>query len=127
VKNHHYTVKHYKLSDINGTQIIELDIDVEGETQQLRGEGNGPISAFLNALQLPIDVLNYEERSISSGANAKALTLIELQVKGTGKGSFGAGVHDNTVTSSIEAIIACTNRLIDQGVLSTDQVVAAAV
>ena len=36
----------------------------------------------------------------------KALTLIELQVKGTGKGSFGAGVHDNTVTSSIEAIIA---------------------
>lgn len=46
--------------------------------------GNGPISAFLNALQLPIDVLNYEERSISSGANAKALTLIELQVKGTG-------------------------------------------
>ncbi|HBM2331342.1 TPA: 2-isopropylmalate synthase, partial [Acinetobacter baumannii] len=85
------------------------------------------ISAFLNALQLPIDVLNYEERSISSGANAKALTLIELQVKGTGRGSFGAGVHDNTVTSSIEAIIACTNRLIDQGVLSTDQVVAAAV
>ena len=57
----------------------------------------------------------------------KALTLIELQVKGTGRGSFGAGVHDNTVTSSIEAIIACTNRLIDQGVLSTDQVVAAAV
>ncbi|EPK9499378.1 hypothetical protein NQB08_004071, partial [Acinetobacter baumannii] len=54
-------------------------------------------------------------------------TLIELQVKGTGRGSFGAGVHDNTVTSSIEAIIACTNRLIDQGVLSTDQVVAAAV
>ncbi|EPB7556492.1 alpha-isopropylmalate synthase regulatory domain-containing protein, partial [Acinetobacter baumannii] len=127
VKNHHYTVKNYKLSDINGTQIIELEIDVEGETQQLRGEGNGPISAFLNALQLPIDVLNYEERSISSGANAKALTLIELQVKGTGRGSFGAGVHDNTVTSSIEAIIACTNRLIDQGVLSTDQVVAAAV
>ena len=126
-KDAHYSVKNYRLSDENGCQVIALDIEVNGETQQLRGEGNGPISAILNALQLPIDVLSYEERSISSGAHAKALALIELQVKGTGKSAFGAGVHDNIVTSSIEAIIACTNRLIEQGVLSTDQVMAAAV
>ncbi len=126
-KQQHYTAKNYRLSDVNGTQAIELEVDIDGEIQQLRGEGNGPISAFLNALQLPIDVLNYEERSISSGANAKALTLIEIQVKGTGKSAFGAGIHDNTVTSSIEAILASTNRLIEQGVLSTEQVAAAAV
>ncbi|MFM6907475.1 MAG: 2-isopropylmalate synthase [Acinetobacter tjernbergiae] len=127
VKNSHYQTKHYQLSDIDGKQIIELDIEIDGQIQRLRGEGNGPISAMLDALQLPIDVLNYEERSISSGANAKALALIELQVKGTGKSAFGAGIHDNIVTSSIEAIIACTNRLIEQGVLTTEQVAAAAV
>jgi len=55
------------------------------------------------------------------------LALIELQVKGTGKSAFGAGVHDNIVTASIEAIIACTNRLIEQGVLSTEQVAVAGV
>ncbi len=126
-KQQYYTAKNYRLSDVNGTQAIELEVDIDGEIQQLRGEGNGPISAFLNALQLPIDVLNYEERSISSGANAKALTLIEIQVKGTGKSAFGAGIHDNTVTSSIEAILASTNRLIEQSVLSTEQVAAAAV
>ena len=48
-------------------------------------------------------------------------------MKGTGKSAFGAGVHDNIVTASIEAIIASTNRLIEQGVLSTEQVIAAAV
>ena len=58
---------------------------MNGQKQQIRGEGNGPISAILDALQLPIDVLNYEERSIGSGANAKALALVELQVKGSGK------------------------------------------
>lgn len=126
VPDRHYHSKHYSLSDINGIQIIDLQIEIDGETQQLRGEGNGPISAILNALQLPIDVLNYEERSIGSGASAKALALIELQVKGTGKSAFGGGVHDNIVTSSIEAIIACTNRLIEQGLLSTEQVAAAA-
>ncbi len=127
IKDAHYSSKNYKLSDENGKQVVELDIEVNGETQRLHGEGNGPISAILDALQLPIDVLNYEERSISSGAHAKALALVELQVKGSGKSVFGAGVHDNIVTSSIEAIIACTNRLIEQGILSTDQVVAAAV
>ncbi len=126
-KDTHYSTKNYRLSDENGNQVIELDIEVNGQVQHLRGEGNGPISAILDALQLPIDVLSYEERSISSGAHAKALALIELQVKGTGKSAFGAGIHDNIVTSSIEAIIACTNRLIDQGALSTDQVIAAAV
>ena len=122
-----YNVQNYRLSDENGNQVITLDIEIDGEVQQLRGAGNGPISAVLNALQLPIDVLNYEERSISSGANAKALALIELQVKGTGKSAFGAGVHDNIVTSSIDAIIASANRLIAQGVLSTEQRVGAAV
>ncbi|MDQ8936619.1 2-isopropylmalate synthase [Acinetobacter rudis] len=118
-KKGHFDAKGYKLSDQNGNQIIELDIEINGEVQQLRGEGNGPISAILNALDLPVDVLNYEERGISSGANAKALALIELQVKGTGRSAFGAGVHDNIVTSSIEAIIACINRLVAQGVLQS--------
>ncbi|WP_326518608.1 2-isopropylmalate synthase [Acinetobacter sp. CAAS 2-6] len=127
VKNANYTAKNYKLSDNNGNQVIELDVVANGQSQQLRGEGNGPISAILDALNLPIDVLNYEERSIGSGANAKALALIEIQVKGTGKSAFGAGLHDNIVTSSIEAIIAATNRLIEQGVISTEQVVATAV
>ena len=126
-KDTHYSTKNYRLYDNNGKQVVELEVEVNGETQQLRGEGNGPISAMLDALQLPIDVLSYEERGISSGANAKALALVELQVKGTGKSAVGAGIHDNIVTSSIEAISACTNRLIDQGVLSTDQVITAAV
>ena len=126
-KDTHYAAKNYKLSDDNGNQVIELDLEIDGQSRRVRGEGNGPISAILDALQLPIDVLNYEERSISSGAHAKALALVELQVKGTGKSAFGAGVHDNIVTSSIEAIIATTNRLIDQGVLSTEQVIAAAI
>lgn len=123
-KDGFYTLKSYTLSDRDGNQIVDLDIEVNGELQRLHGEGNGPISAILDALQLPIDVLNYEERSISSGASAKALALIELQAKGTGRSAFGAGVHDNIVTSSIEAIIASVNRLVAQNILSTEQLAA---
>ncbi len=48
--------KNYRLHDENGKQVIELDVEVNGETQQLRGEGKRPQSLrSLNALQLPID------------------------------------------------------------------------
>ena len=124
VKGKHYRAKTYKLSTQDDHQVIDLEIEVNGEVQHLQGKGNGPISAVIDALKLPIDVLNYEERSISSGADAKALALLEIQVKGSGKSAFGAGIHSNTITSPIEAIIACTNRLIDQGVLSTKDILS---
>lgn len=127
IKDKHYSAKTYRLSTEDNDQVIDLEIEVNGETQHLQGRGNGPISAIINALQLPIDVLNYEERSISSGADAKALALLEIQVKGSGRSAFAAGIHSNTITSPIEAIIACTNRLIDQGVLSTADIVSEAV
>src|SRR5690606_8678007 len=118
VKHVHYSTKNYKLSDDNGNQVIELDLEVEGQSRRVRGEGNAPISAILDAHQLPIGGVSYEEQSICTGAHAEALALFELQVTGTGKSALSAGMHDNIVTSSIEAILASTSRLIDQGVLS---------
>ncbi len=41
-KDAHYSAKNYRLSDENGSQVIELDVVINGETQRLRGEGNGP-------------------------------------------------------------------------------------
>ncbi len=64
---------------------------------------------------------------LALGQMLKPWLWLSYKSKEQGKSAFGAGIHDNIVTSSIEAIIACTNRLIDQGVLSTDQVIAAAV
>jgi 2-isopropylmalate synthase len=108
----HYQILNYRLTDHNGKQSVTVDLKVGEDIQQLTGEGTGPISAMLNALDLPIDVLNYEEKSISHGADAKALAMIELLVQGQSLSGFGVGIHDNIVTASIEAILAAVNRLI---------------
>ena len=44
----------------------------------LLGEGNGPIDAAINALGLPINVQSYEERSLGKGADAEAITYLEI-------------------------------------------------
>ncbi|MFB2587381.1 2-isopropylmalate synthase [Acinetobacter sp. c1-l78] len=124
----HYKLQNYRLTDNSGKQHISIDLTIGDKLHTLQGEGNGPISAVLDALQLPIDVLSYEEKSIGTGgASSKALAIIELRVADKPEHGFGAGIHDNIVTASIEAIIASINRLIIKGVISPTQVVAAAV
>ncbi|MCJ8146337.1 2-isopropylmalate synthase [Acinetobacter sp. A3.8] len=118
----YYQIKNYHLSDHNGRQAVQFEVLAGGEVRHLTGEGNGPISAILDAIALPIDVLNYEEKSIGHGANAKALAMIELQVQGQPISGFGVGIHDNIVTASIEAILACINRMIEKGAIEAGQV-----
>jgi 2-isopropylmalate synthase len=110
-----YANASYQLTDINGQQHVDVQVDilVNGQTQRqhLHGKGNGPISAFIQALNLPVDVLNYEERAIGHGANAQALAIIELNDTAAQHSTFGLGMHDNIITASFQAILACANRL----------------
>ncbi len=59
-----------------------LDVTVQGVRQTLRGQGNGPIAATVDALGLPLRVDHYEERATGSGANAQALAIVEAAMEG---------------------------------------------
>lgn len=118
----HYQVQNYRLADENGKQVVQFEVSIDNQLKYLTGQGNGPISAILDAIGLPVDVLNYEEKSIGHGANAKALAMIELQVQGQAVSGFGVGIHDNIVTASIEAILACVNRLIEKDLLVVENI-----
>ncbi|MGB3300473.1 MAG: 2-isopropylmalate synthase [Phormidesmis sp.] len=87
----------------------------------LHGEGNGPIDAFVSALNSEagkgsddlmslggIEIRHYEERSLGEGSHEKALALIEIATQqGTG---YGIGIHSNIVTASFYAVISAVNR-----------------
>ena len=109
-----YVGYHPKHVDENTAQIT-LTVQHNGEPQQFIGNGNGPISAVLNAFShiydQQLEVVSYEERSLGQGANAKAIAVIELVDKVRNISTFGVGVHDNITTASVQAIIACVNRL----------------
>lgn len=102
-------------------QGIRLTVSVEGHPVTLHGEGNGPIDACLQALAaqgLHLSVESFEERSIGQGAAARAIALVEAGGLGTapdevwnGPARFGAGIDDNIVTASLQAVISAANRL----------------
>lgn len=98
-----------------GAQVsCEADLLVSGEPVRLVGQGNGPIDAFIRGLaatgRVPAcDVQSYSEHSLGSGAEARAVSYIQLKFA-DGRGLFGAGVDTNIELASIHAIVSALNR-----------------
>ncbi|MGV9774215.1 2-isopropylmalate synthase [Streptosporangium sp. NPDC003464] len=90
---------------------ISVDLRVDGEIREVEGVGNGPISAFCDALSsigIQVRVLDYAEHALSAGTDAKAASYIECEIGG--EPLWGVGIDANTTTASLKAIISAVNR-----------------
>ena len=112
-----HSFKNYSLKtsdSTNASDHIKAEIEIDGENHEISGSGNGPIDAFVNALNqklsIDIKISDYHQSAISSGSDAQAAAYIELQ-KGD-KTSWGVGINPNTTKASFEAIIVGVAKLI---------------
>ncbi|HEX8757714.1 MAG TPA: 2-isopropylmalate synthase [Steroidobacteraceae bacterium] len=110
-------VGHHLFEAAGTVQGIELELRVGERNMRLRGKGNGPIAATLDALGLPVRIDAYEERALGSGAAASAVALVEAARMGVAGTRFGVGIHPNIVTASILAVLSAVARL---GVTAAD-------
>ena len=97
---------------------LEVNVYVDGERRELHGVGNGPIAAFVNAInELPHDfdvrVLDYAEHALSAGGDAVAAAYVECLVGDTIY--WGVGIDPNIVTASLKAVISAVNRSVVVG------------
>jgi 2-isopropylmalate synthase len=95
-------------SDDDDVSSVTAQILVEGEPKTLVGKGNGPIAAFVAAiaegLGIQIDVVDYHEHSMGSGADASAVAYVET-LDADGDTHWGVGVHPNIITASLRAVL----------------------
>ncbi|MFF3738881.1 2-isopropylmalate synthase [Streptomyces sp. NPDC002566] len=98
-------------TDTDGVDTLTVEATVDGEDTVLTGTGNGPISAFFDALQsIGIDVrlLDYQEHTMSEGASAQAASYIECAIDD--KVLWGIGIDANTTRASLKAVVSAVNR-----------------
>ncbi|MER5215813.1 2-isopropylmalate synthase [Streptomyces sp. NPDC002838] len=98
-------------TDTDGVDTLTVEATVDGVDTVLTGTGNGPISAFFDALQsIGIDVrlLDYQEHTMSEGASAQAASYIECAIDG--KVLWGIGIDANTTRASLKAVVSAVNR-----------------
>jgi 2-isopropylmalate synthase len=106
-------LRHFKAAERDSTVTCEAGVLVDGEAQSLKGDGNGPIDAFVRALgstRIPkFDVASYSEHSLGRGAEARAVSYIQIRTD-RGHTFFGAGIDTNIELASIKAIVSAVNR-----------------
>lgn len=98
-------------TDKDGTDTLTVEAVVDGVETVLNGTGNGPISAFFDALAaIGIDarLLDYTEHTMSEGASAVAASYIECAIDG--RVLWGIGIDANTTRASLKAVISAVNR-----------------
>ncbi|MFE7541212.1 2-isopropylmalate synthase [Streptomyces platensis] len=98
-------------TDKDGIDTLTVEAEVDGAETVLVGTGNGPISAFFDALQsIDIDarLLDYQEHTMSEGASSLAASYIECAIGD--KVLWGIGIDANTTRASLKAVVSAVNR-----------------
>jgi 2-isopropylmalate synthase len=90
-------------------------VAVDGALHPLRGEGNGPINAFVNALKEELisdfSIVSYAEHSLGEGSRAEAIAYIQIRTP-NGATYFGAATDTNIELASIKAVLCALNRAV---------------
>jgi 2-isopropylmalate synthase len=87
---------------------------IDGIEHQLKGVGNGPISALANALTsvgIELDVADYKEHAIGKGSTVKAVSYIECTATGNAGKVWGVGIHEDVVQSSLIAMLSAASNV----------------
>ncbi|MDN5976875.1 MAG: 2-isopropylmalate synthase [Acidipropionibacterium jensenii] len=98
-----------------GSHEITATIGVDGAQRTISGEGNGAVSAFVDALDslgVVVHVLDYSEHAMTAGGTAKAAAYVECEV-GDGESSqilWGVGIDSDITEASLKAVIGAVNR-----------------
>ena len=106
-------VSHRMVSTSDHAVEIEMEMTRDGQPVRVRGAGNGPIDATVDAfsrgLGIAVRVMDYHEHAMTTGADANAACYVEVRV-GDSPTGFGAGVDTSIVTASLKAMVSGVNR-----------------
>ncbi len=107
-------VEHHAAAD-HGNQPLTAKITVDGKPKTIKGQGNGPIDGFVDALKkesgLTFEFVDYREHAMGHGANASAVAYVELRLA-DGSTVFGVGIDKNIVVASLKAVVSGVNRAV---------------
>ncbi|WP_406235486.1 2-isopropylmalate synthase [Nocardia sp. NBC_01009] len=94
-----------------GVDAISAIVKLDGIEQEINGNGNGPLAAFVDALATigyDVRVLDYSEHAMSAGDDAQAAAYVECAIGD--KVVWGVGIATSITTASLRAVVSAVNR-----------------
>lgn len=97
-----------------GTVRCEATIDHQGAKCRVQGEGNGPINAFVHALDgaglKDFNITDYRSHAVRGGSDACAAAYVQVHCD-DGRTLWGAGVDSSIEMAGLRALVAAWNLL----------------
>jgi 2-isopropylmalate synthase len=101
-----------------GERRIVAEIEIDGAGRRIEGVGNGPIAAFVDALQrdcgIPLTFLDYHENAVGAGADAQAAAYVQIRSSEASDALHGVGMDSDIVTASLKAVASAATRAVRQ-------------
>ena len=92
----------------------QAEVRRDGKVLTLTGEGNGPISALVHALESKgwanFSLKDYRSHALTAGSESSAAAYVSLQSK-DGRTVWGCGVDANIELAGLKALVSAANRL----------------
>jgi 2-isopropylmalate synthase len=86
---------------------------VDGTHMTVKGEGNGPIDAFVSGLRselgVELEVRDYREHALTSGSGASAVAYVEAEAP-DGRTWWGVGMASSILDASLHAVVSAASR-----------------
>jgi 2-isopropylmalate synthase len=93
---------------------ITAEILFDGERQNINGSGNGPIAAFVNALERTglkdFHLTDFREHAITGGSAADAIAFIQIERTTDNRRFWGASIDGNIELAGLKALVSACNR-----------------
>jgi 2-isopropylmalate synthase len=87
---------------------------VGGKQMTVKGEGNGPIDAFVSGLRselgVDLEVRDYREHALTSGSGASAVAYVEAESSDGGTW-WGVGMASSILDASLHAVVSAASRV----------------
>jgi 2-isopropylmalate synthase len=107
-----YDIDH-KPHDVHKVHITAQVVH-NGKAARLTGRGNGPIAAFVNALDQAglkdFNLVNYAQHATSRGSAADAVSFVEVERGADSHRFWGASIDSNVENGSLLALVSAFNR-----------------
>jgi 2-isopropylmalate synthase len=114
-----FELKKFEREFVDDPNIVKVHLVIlaNGREYDIKGTGNGPISATVNALKMVDNMFDFVlddfiEQSLGHSADAKAIAYVAVKRVSDDRKFYGAGEHVNIDKAAVRAVFAALNRAV---------------
>ncbi|GJN88456.1 hypothetical protein Rhopal_001422-T1 [Rhodotorula paludigena] len=115
--NGRFTLVDYSFATgADGKKSFQGTVSIDGAEKKISGDGNGPVSALLNALNAAwdggahnLEVKEYSEHALGAGSDVRAASYVQLVDKASGRAVWGVSSSTDVTEASLKAVLSAAS------------------